>query len=363
MPELIDRVVQYVVPDIDKDLEKAQETIRHLRLVSRAFFQAANPYFAVYLNSPTFQRFKGYQGRINYQEKISVCGPLIQSIDLRTGHFYDFELIELIGDCCPALRHVTLSFQDRMHIFPRPNYSSLFKRLSFSYVSSSFNTYTNTNTNNNNNNNNIRNRIKFLTAILRVNRGLVNEFVIDASFVNIRKYLARVENLNVEAEFENPPGENPICISDKPLSGDPSKASSVDLPYMELPFLNLAIIRKLNLMFPNLEYLAINKLAPVPNFDNRYRYGYYHSYGQGEGEGEGGVWLSQKLTVKSMQIQVANANELHKLLKVAPQLKSLVCYKVRVQHGLARDLAPSRNRVWDCLELEMQCSKRSFQVK
>ncbi|KAF9348176.1 hypothetical protein BGX26_000394 [Mortierella sp. AD094] len=410
IPELIDRVLRVVIIDLYSDLKKSQETIRQLRLVSRAFFQTANRYFIVYLSNSPFQTFRGYESKIKLQERIRVCGPYIHSIDLRAGHFFDPELMDLIGDCCPSVRYVTLSFQGPVQNVPHPDYPALLKKWS-ALVSSSvdsddciinthnidINGLNNFNSLNDLNNFNSLNdlvfafcKIKSLTAILHVNGRLNGEFEINESFDYIRLYMLAVELLTVEVEIENPTGGNPVYTSDKPLSWQsfqgffqslpmlstfsingissrwsqmPTAAAIIsgegygpisfpnltklslnsgklDLPTKKLPFVTLSIVRKLNLMFPNLEYLAIHRLAPERN-----------QHGS-EFDEHGKASLSVKMTVKRMQIQVVNMRELHKLLKVAPKLKDLTCNETYQLDGLPQDLKPFGDRIWDYFEID-----------
>ncbi|KAF9996229.1 hypothetical protein BGZ80_010206 [Entomortierella chlamydospora] len=125
IPDLIDQVVLSIYRGAPRDFKKTQEKIRQLRLVSRAFFQAANPHFVVGL---PFQKFLGREWMIS--PRITICGPYIRSIDLRAGNLCDVGLIKLVRGHCPNLEHITLLLEDTTRSFSsRHRYLTFFENV------------------------------------------------------------------------------------------------------------------------------------------------------------------------------------------------------------------------------------------
>ncbi|KAF9997944.1 hypothetical protein BGZ80_010075 [Entomortierella chlamydospora] len=70
IPKLLAAIVKSIA-DSYINLESAQGSIRDLRLVSRDFHQAADPYFAVYLECANYKRLR-YETDAEYNQRI--CG-------------------------------------------------------------------------------------------------------------------------------------------------------------------------------------------------------------------------------------------------------------------------------------------------
>ncbi|KAF9171541.1 hypothetical protein BGX21_007330 [Mortierella sp. AD011] len=357
IPDLIDQVVLSVYAGVPREFKKTQEKIRQLRLVSRAFFQAANPHFVVGL---PFQKFVGREWMIS--PRITVCGPYIRSMDLRAGNLCDIELIKLIRGHCPNLEHVTLLFEDTMKRFsPRDRYLTFFENF---FSSSSIGA----------DDNNVK--IKSLTGIILCKEQDVVEIgnVIDI----IQVYLKGIEELNIEIQTSTPNSNKLLTWHslESLLHALPNLVSinmiGVSLPWDEISrlptrisngvfpnltrlsfckispsktpsFANLNTITRLSLIFPRLEYLALDKLVS----------GNCH-YGNSDNPNELEYIEDDAMTVRRMQIKATDVKALHELLKVTPELKSLACHTVRWR-GRGRgpeDLKLLKDCTWDYLEID-----------
>ncbi|KAF9314694.1 hypothetical protein BG003_003917 [Podila horticola] len=92
--------------------DDAERAIRHLRLVSRTFRQAANAFFTVEIDSieasDFYSRYGAKQGK-QIRGKIAACGPYIQKINLDNDNERALEAVE---EHCSNVREVSLVFQE-----------------------------------------------------------------------------------------------------------------------------------------------------------------------------------------------------------------------------------------------------------
>ncbi|KAF9097415.1 hypothetical protein BGX27_000957, partial [Mortierella sp. AM989] len=384
------------------DYKNAQESIRLLRLVSRAFCQAAEPHFTVYMDiSPFAQRrsiVKDYRifelpllnGDDDYNRedesrtKIRVCGPYIRSLNLRTDGYHTTDILDALGDHCLNVEEITLSFLE----YPtgkisQPDYLRMLEKWT------------------------LRNNVKRFTASMALQtknaHGRAN---FEGQFDKVQKYLPRIDSfcIKVENPYARATDKDPdvsrfsinwqtfkgffqsftnlksfdmsgihIAWSQMPpaakITTSDSEEDDNETPFPNLTEftlhrggLDLSIISRINLMFPKLESLSIQKLVSAYDGDG-YDYVIDNDV-EGEEEGDGPSLSTEvakdpaKMTVTKIHIQEANADDLYELLKVAPALKNLTCHQLQVQgnpkesqEDLFAALRPFNHRPWDSLDL------------
>ncbi|KAF9374302.1 hypothetical protein CPB97_012174 [Podila verticillata] len=122
IPELLDMICAAVSkvsnsPDNKKYylLDEADQAIRQLRLVSRAFRQAANAFFSIEIDSiEPYSSFSWYQTRWyesckNVENKIIACGPFIHKINFDADNE---QALEAAANHCTNVREVSLVLQE-----------------------------------------------------------------------------------------------------------------------------------------------------------------------------------------------------------------------------------------------------------
>ncbi|KAF9359684.1 hypothetical protein BGX26_011724, partial [Mortierella sp. AD094] len=191
IPEIMASIVKAVV-DTYLNLENAQESIRGLRLVSRDFNQAADPYFAVYLECANHKRRNHEQA---FQKTMRVCGRYIRSIDFGyVDDAVDDEVLDTARKFCHNVEGLTLYFQELPNVgVLQSDYLLLFDA-SYSFCDS----------------------IKTLNAcmVLDGEEGVAN---FDADFSTAQEYLTGIETLNIY--IRNPFAHH--LNSDPELSSEP----------------------------------------------------------------------------------------------------------------------------------------------
>ncbi|KAF9359682.1 hypothetical protein BGX26_011722 [Mortierella sp. AD094] len=395
IPELLD-IIMYAVKHSYNDTRKAQESIRRLRLVSRAFYQAAQPYFAVYIDKPLFESERqivtDYRlfktASIGYGElepdkripRIRGIGSFVRSLNLKTDGRYSVDVIEVLGECCPNVEEITFTFLEHPSGIgiAQPDYFQLLRKWSG------------------------HNNIKKVTALMTLQtknfHGTAN---FTDEFDKVRGYLTGVDTLSIKVEnpFARHTDKDPD-VSGRPidwltfkgffrsfsnlvsfdLSGIHVKWNESKQDDEEISFLNLTrlslfrggldipIIGRLNRMFPKLEYLATNELVSKYDGDG-YEFSDEDSdedndlEDQEEEDGTSSFLIASvaksfKLTVKSIRIERADVDNLYELLKVAPVLKDLSCCDVKVRgnpkespENLIAALRPFNSHIWENLDL------------
>ncbi|KAG0015049.1 hypothetical protein BGZ80_010074, partial [Entomortierella chlamydospora] len=369
-----------------------QASVYALRLVSRAFHQAADPHFFVYMHDAPFEKWRTLDYRREYKEIIRVCGRYIRLMDLRSGPYIDEDLMELIRDCCPNVEKVTFSFQE--YCGKVPDYHSLLKKWSPS-------------TNPNSDNIGYRNKIKKVTALIDMSgeESAIGNF--EKGLDSIREYLTGMTKLIVKVEstrfnisgdpnlkplswqtFEGffhsfpsltsfsveclcirwsqmPPAET-ITSSERRLNEKEINFPNLTKLTLDGAELDLSIIRRLNLIFPRLEVLKISHLVSSYGGDSG-------TGGQGE-VGEASSLLipraitSVNLTLRRMRVHEANAYNVHELLRLAPTLKHFTCDILHTQNAqgnlvesrkdVLTILKPFKDRHWDVLGIYQLDSRR-----
>ncbi|KAF9996227.1 hypothetical protein BGZ80_010208, partial [Entomortierella chlamydospora] len=367
-PELLDLIMQAVFGN-RKHTKKTMGSVCQLRLVSRAFHAAADPYFTVYIFASPFDGYRDSFFRDKYVCRIRICGPYIRFLDLTPGYANDQGLMKLIGECCPKVEEVMFSFHEYTHYEVVPlNYLTLLKKWSSS-----------TDTDNK-----IGYRNSTKKVLVRKNfdwsKGAADKF--DEGFERIREYLKGIDTFDIIAEyagdaisntplnwetfigfFRSFPSLASLSTSEFYIQWNPSPAMISNEGYEEMSFpnltrlsfhfgvLDLSIISRLNQLFPNLSYLTFTKFVSVYNGENE----------------PGGPWGDEasslfipmakmetkpmELTLKRMGIDYALADDVHRLLKVAPALKHFTCNCFRFDEDLLNALRPFRGRRWDELIL------------
>ncbi|KAF9359683.1 hypothetical protein BGX26_011723 [Mortierella sp. AD094] len=377
IPELLDTIV-HAVNYSDSDTRKTQQSIRRLRLVSRAFYLAAQPYFAVYIDKPLFESerqiisdYRSFRtATIGYGEftpderipRIRGIGSYIRSLNLKTDGRYSFDVLEVLGECCPNVEEITCTFLEDTSGFgiEQPNYFYLLKSWSG------------------------HNNVKKFTALMTLQtRNLHGTANFTDEFDKIREYLTGIDTLSIKVEnpyahhtdkdpdvsripidwqtfkgfFQSFPNLVSFDMSGVHVKWNAIKKGNEQITFPNLTKLSLGrgrldvfIFRRLNRMFPRLEYLAVNTIISKYNGDG------YERVGELD-EQDGGA-ESAELTLKSMRIENANIDDLYELVKVAPALKDLTCRDLKV-HGnpnelredLFAALKPFNNNSWESLDL------------
>ncbi|KAF9348174.1 hypothetical protein BGX26_000392 [Mortierella sp. AD094] len=381
MPELLDLIMKAVIGNHECAVNamNAQGSICQLRLVSRAFHAAADAYFAVYIFTSPFEGYQGNVFRDKYVNRIRVCGPYIRRLDLMPGHDNDKELMKLIGDCCPKVEEVVLSFHEY----------TPYKNVTLDYLTLLKKWSSSTDTNNNIG---CRNNIKKVLVRKNFdwNKRAIDKF--EQGLERVREFLRGIDTFDIVAE--NPFDDAGYVISNTPhtslywktfigffrsfpslasfstselyIQWNPPAAIISSEGYEEMSFsnltrlsfhfgvLDLSIISRLNRLFPKLNYLAFSKLVSVY-----------------DGENEPGGWWGDsvsssliptatiatnpmELTVKRIQIDGALVDDVHRLLRVAPALKHFTCSSFQAQRSLTLSgedllaaLKPFGGRRWD----------------